>query len=328
MALIILPAAVHAAKPTTKLGIDNDAFTIDDKQTFLFGISYYGAQGASQDFITKDLDDMQKLNINWIRVWATWGAFDNDVTVVNEQGDPREPYFTRLQWLIAECDRRGMIADVTISRGNSVVGPPRLQSLQVHRKAVETLVTKLKPYRNWYLDLGNERNINDKRHVTMDELKILRDAAKKIDPARLITASFAGDIPTDQLRDYLLKVQVDFISPHRPRNAKSPNQTLEKSRDYLAEMKKLGKVIPLHYQEPFRRSFTKGWNPKAEDFITDARNARKGGAAGWCLHNGDQRHIEGAPIRRSFDMRQKRLFDQLDQEELKALKELSTFFTN
>lgn len=326
LTIVALSGIVSAVKPVTELSVEGDAFTVNGEKAFLFGISYYGALGARRDFITRDLDDMQKLGINWIRVWATWGAFDNDVTAVDKEGNPREPYFSRLQWLIAECDRRGIMVDVTISRGNSVVGPPRLQSLEVHRKAVETLVTKLKPFRNWYLDLGNERNIEDKRHITMDELKVLREAAKRIDPSRLITASRAGDIPTDELGDYLFKVQVDFLSPHRPRNAKSSVQTLNKSREYLAAMKDMGKVVPLHYQEPFRRSFTKGWNPSAQDFITDAQNAFQGGAAGWCLHNGDQRHISGAPIRRSFDMREKRLFEQLDEEEEKALGQLGEFF--
>ena len=41
-------------------------------------------------------------------------------------------------------------------------------------RAVETLVIALKPLRNWYLDLANERNINDKRHAGIEELKQLR----------------------------------------------------------------------------------------------------------------------------------------------------------
>ncbi len=327
--LLILAALLLAARPAaaTELGIDGHRFTLDGKPTFLLGLSYYGALGAPREFLRRDLDDMQKLGLNWIRVWATWGGFDNDVTAVNHQGKPREPYMARLQWLVAECDRRGMVVDVTLSRGNRVVGPPRLQSLQVHRRAVETILSTLKPHRNWYLDLGNERNINDKRFVGFDELKQLRAAARRADPQRLITASNAGDIQRADMRRYLVTAGVDFISPHRPRNARSPGQTEDRSRQYLAWMEQLGRVVPLHYQEPFRGGFTKGWNPTANDYVVDVQGAIQGGAAGWCLHNGDQRHEPQGKPRRSFDMRKMRLFEQLDDVEQDALRRIQRLFS-
>lgn len=312
----------------TELGVESARFTLDGKPTFLLGISYYGALGASEDFVRRDLDDMERLGINWIRVWATWAAFENDVTAFSNSGEPREPYFSRLEWLVAECDRRGIVVDVTLTRGNRVVGQPRIRSLASHRRAVETVVSKLESHRNWYLDLGNERNIRDKRFVSFDELVKLREAARRVDPRRLVTASHAGDVPLDDLEAYVTRVGVDFLSPHRPRNARSPGQTEERSRRYLREIGELGRVIPLHYQEPFRRGFTRGWEPTADDFVTDARAAAAGGAAGWCLHNGDQRRVPDQKPRRSFDMRKKRLFDQLDDVEREALDRLHTLLAD
>lgn len=325
--LVVVPISYANQTPTTTLGTEGAKFTINGKPTFLFGISYYGALGAPRQFITADLDDMQKLGINWLRVWATWAAFDNDIAAVDGKGAAREPYLSNLKWLIAECDKRGIIVDVTISRGNGITGGPRLQTLDTHRQAVETIVSATATYRNWYLDLGNERNIKDKRFVSFDDLRQLRDAAKRIDPARLITASHASDISREEMKNYLEKVRVDFISPHRPRDPGSPRQTENKSKEYLAWMKDLGHTIPLHYQEPFRRGFTEGWDPNSTDFVTDARGAAAGGAAGWCIHNGDSRHGPDGRPRRSFDMREKRLFDQLDAEETSALKSLSRIFT-
>jgi hypothetical protein len=52
----------------TELAIKGEQFTINGKPTFLLGISYYGALGASKDFIQRDLDDMQKYGFNWFRV--------------------------------------------------------------------------------------------------------------------------------------------------------------------------------------------------------------------------------------------------------------------
>src|SRR5262249_20998352 len=144
-------------KPATRLGIDGPRFTVNGKPVFLAGISYYAAVGAPEDFIRRDLKDVGRHGFNWVRVWATWAAFDNDVSGVDQEGKRREEFLGRLQRFVAECDRLGLAVDVTLSRGNGVTGPPRLQTLEAHRRAVETLVTALKPYRNWYLDLANER---------------------------------------------------------------------------------------------------------------------------------------------------------------------------
>src|SRR5205814_6045205 len=140
--------------------------------------------------------------------------------------------------------------------------------------------------------------------------------------ALLVTASHGGDISRTELREYLQAVELDFISPHRPRDAQSPGQTEAKTREYLAWMKDLGHVAPVHYQEPFRRGYGK-WNPMAEDFVTDLRAAVAGGAAGWCFHNGDERAAPEGQPRRSFDLREKRLFDQLDAEEREAIQQLA-----
>src|SRR5207244_4410083 len=103
----------------------------------------------------------------------------------------------------------------------------------------ETVVTALKPRRNWYLDLGNERNVQDKRFTSIDDLKQLRELARRLDAALLVTASDGGDVPKDELREYLETVKVDFISPHRPRDAQSPAQTEAKTKEYLAQMKQI-----------------------------------------------------------------------------------------
>jgi hypothetical protein len=320
---LLFPTSAVAAE----LAVRETRFVVGGKPTFLLGISYYGALGASPEVTRKDLDEMQRLGFNWIRVWATWGGFGNRVSAVDSDGKPREPFFSRLQALVADCDRRGMIVDVTLSRGNGVVGAPRLQTLASHRRAVETLLSGLKSRRNWYLDLGNERNIKDQRFVGFGELKDLRQAARRIDPARLVTASHAGDISGEDLRQYVETVGVDFLSPHRPRNPRSPGQTKAITEQYLERMKKLGRVVPVHYQEPFRRNFSRGWEPSAEDFLADAWAARDSGAAGWCFHNGDNRQAPDGRPRRSFDLQKERLFDQLDAVELEALEALHRAFS-
>src|SRR3954467_14740021 len=105
----------------TELGAKGTRFTINGQPTFLYGISYYAGLGASEEFARQDLDDMQRYGFNWIRVWATWAAFQNDLSAVNpEDGQPRQPFFDRLKLLVADCDRRGMIVDITLGRGDGI----------------------------------------------------------------------------------------------------------------------------------------------------------------------------------------------------------------
>src|SRR5262245_19089293 len=246
------PAAFQEPKdPTTRLTVKGTAFTLNGEPTFLLGISYYGGLGASDEAIKRDLADIKKHGFNWIRVWATWAAFENDVSVVDADGKPRDDYLKKLQLLVAEGDRQGIVVDVTLSRGNGVTGSPRLQTLEAHRRAVETIIGALKGRRNWYLDLGNERSIKDKRFVSIEDLKNLRELARKLDPDLLVTASHAGvDLTGDDLRDYIQTAGLDFISPHRPRNVDSPQQTEGKTKEYLAWMKEQRREVPVHYQEP------------------------------------------------------------------------------
>ncbi len=314
---LLVPRSGPADQPgdRTRLGIKGTEFTLNDRPTFLLGVSYYGALGASEEAIRQDLDEMQQRGFNWIRVWATWSAFDNDVSAVDVEGNSRKPFLDRLRRLVEGCDRRGMVVDVTLSRGNGVSGTPRLQSLEAHRRAVESIVTALKPQANWYLDLSNERNIRDRRYTDFADLRALRAAVRRLDPQRMVTASHAGDISRDELGEYLRTVEVDFLSPHRPRHAGSPRQTTAKAQELLAWMKDVGRTVPVHYQEPFRRGFSARWEPSAEDFAVDLSQALAGGAAGWCFHNGDQRERPDGQPRRSFDLRHRRLFEQLDDEE-------------
>ncbi len=305
--------------PKCVLGIEGTKFTVNGKAAFLHGISYYGALGAREDFIRQDLDDLQRFGFNWIRVWANWRAFEADAAAVDGEGRPIAEGMERLKRLVAECDRRGLIVDVTFSRGNGVTGPPRLQTLEAHRRAVESVATALQPWRNWYLDLSNERNIRDTRHSSFEDLRALRDVARQLSPRLLVTASQGGDISRDELRKYLEVAQVDFVTPHRPRDSKSPDQTAATTKQLFEWMKETGRVVPVHYQEPFRRGYG-NWNPKAEDFVRDLRAAMAGGATGWCFHNGDQRAAADGQPRRSFDLRERRLFDQLDDEERKAVE--------
>ena len=320
--VVSAPPGVLAANPAqghnTILGVEDAHFTVNNESAFLLGFSYYGALGAPEDFVRMDLSEFHAHGFNWLRVWATWGAYETNVSALTAAGLAREPYLARLKSLLAECDRLNMVVDVTLTRGKELTG------LKEHLAAVDTLVTTLKPFRNWYLDLGNERDVGDARHVSLAELKQLRNKVRELDPERLVTASFGGhDLSLADVSGALEVAGVDFLCPHRPRHRESPGETEAETRKTLRFMKEVGRIVPVHYQEPFRRGYT-AWEPVAADFMTDLRGALKGGAAGWCFHNGGQRTKPDEQPRRSFDLRAKRLLDQLDEEELKVVRSVKS----
>ncbi len=323
MACVLLPCGAQAADPkpaATHLGIEETRFTVNGRPVFLCGISLYGGLGATEERLRLDLDDAARFGLNWVRVWAVWAAYHHDVSAVDSRGMAREPYLGRLRRLVAECDRRGLIVDVTLTR-SSTGATAGLSGFEAHRRAVITLLEALRGHRNWYLDLANERNVADGRFVSFDELRELRQVVRKTDPSRLVTASHGGDISRSELREYLHTACVDFIALHRGRYEGTPRETESQTQSYLEWMQEEGRTVPVHYQEPFRRDYDR-WQPVAEDFVVDLRGALAGGAAGWCLHNGGNRDAADGQPRRSFDLTERRLFEQLDDQELAALAAL------
>lgn len=319
-ALLAAVVALSSGPRGPVLGIADTQFTLNGRPTFLLGISYYGGLGAPEGIVRQDLDTMKKHGFNWIRVWATWAVNDFDVSAVDAEGAPREPFMGRLVRLVDECGKRGMVADVTLSRGRSAIGGG-IPSYDSHRQAVRSIMTALRGRRNWYLDLANERDVRDARYVPTREVHDLRALARDLDPLVPVTASFGGhDLGEPYVREALIEAGLDFVAPHRPRHAGSPAETEKHTRECIAAMRRIGRLAPVHYQEPFRRGYG-DWQPTAADFLTDLRGAVRGGAAGWCLHNGSTRDGTVSKPWRSFDLREQGLFVQLDEQEMTVVRE-------
>jgi hypothetical protein len=286
----------------TRLGTQDCRFTVGGKPTFLLGISYYGALAAPGAFIEPDLEDMQRYGFNWLRVWVRWKG----TSAVDADGEAIEPYMSRLVRLVDLCEQRSMVVDVTFVRSNG-------------QEPLQAIAQALKPYRNVYIDLCNEHDI---QFVSFKEMKKRLDWVKEVDSERLVAASYwLYDTSRAALREYYVQVRPDILAPHLPRYQEAPQRTEEKTLDLLRMMPRLGETIPVHYQEPFRRGFRPDeWEPQVEDFLADLKGAIAGGAAGWCFHNGDQRdRPENRPYR-SFGMREQRLFDQFDEEDRRILE--------
>ncbi len=314
------PGALVARAATLGISADGRYFTLDGSETFLNGISYYGAQTISTPaFVTQDLDDMVACGFNWIRVWAYWTAINGeDVSVLTHDGYVRSTYMNRLKTLITECNNRGMMVDVSLNRdGAGTWVGARTQA--EHLNAVRTLATELLPYRNVYIDVANERDVQDGRFVSLSECGQLIDAIKVIDPARLCTASSKPGSQGD-LAEHRNVAHMDFITPHLCRDAGCAAQTVGTVKEFITWMSALGWRIPIHLQEPFRRGYG-SYEPTLEDFLRDCAGGKVADAAGWCFHNGDNH--DAYPYR-SFDMSNAygRMFAQFDSVELQVCNQM------
>lgn len=285
-------AASAAEAPAVTLGVTTDGrfFTLDGAATYLNGVSYYGSQSISTpSFVTQDLDDMVAGGFNWIRVWAFWEYPDpsENVSVMTQNGVVREPYMTRLKTLIAECNSRGMVVDVSLRHDTSSTRYP--SNLSQHLACVQTLAQHLLPYRNVYIDVSNERDVRDSRYVSLSDCGQLVSAIKAIDSGRLCTASGVPESQSE-LNEYRAVAHVDFITPHLGRNADDPAQTVNRVRECVTWMGNLGFRFPIHLQEPFRRGYSTTYDPVVEDYYRDCSGGKIAEAAGWCLHNGDNKY--------------------------------------
>jgi len=330
LALVLSPLpgrcldAAEAQKLGPVLGLSEDRrhFTLDGEPTFLLGVSYYGALGlGSSELVARDLDDMVASGFNWIRVWVFWDAGEENVSALTAEGEPREPYLSRFLSLVRECSKRGVILDCTLRRDSQSDRAPR--NLAQHLVCVRRIARELLPFRNVYIDVANERDVGDSRHVPMEEVGKLIAAIKGIDPQRLATGS---GVPhsAKELEAYAAVGRCDFIAPHLCRDEGCAAKTEGTVRRYGEWMREAGVRLPVHLQEPFRRGYGR-YEPSAEDFIRDAVGARRGGAAGWCLHNGSSRSRPAEPPFRSFLMNEKvgRLYDQWDDVEREVLSRLA-----
>jgi hypothetical protein len=294
-------------------------FTLDGKETFLTGASYYGALSAADpEYWEQDMHDMARDGLNWIRVWAYWklpGEDGKNVSAMKRDGSIREAWAKRLEDLVAMCDRLGFVVDVTLFREAKPdgVAPADFKS---HRRACVNIARRLLPYRNVYIDIANERDVGDARYVSLEECGKLIRAIKSVDPKRLCTAS-CRPVSAGQMKEILEVAEVDFITPHLCRDKGCPEKTEATVEEYHEWMKSAGKTVPVHLQEPFRRGYGR-YEPNTGDFLTDLKGAIEGGAAGWCFHNGAQ---QGQPPYRSFSLTASdgRLYKQLDDAEIEVM---------
>jgi hypothetical protein len=267
--------------------IKDGQFIQDGKPTFLLGLSYFDGLSAPPQVLESDLRYFGERGFNALRVWANWYTDFQPHTngLLESDGTVNPQMLNRLQRMIDAADKKGFVIKLTFSRD-----PMEKVPFSNYKDGILSVVKAIKNSPNVLLDLQNETDHCGKQgdpdclgHLSLAQVREIRNAIKEIEPDRIVTASWGGGDAEDY-KSFLEQTNVDFIATHGPPRKKD---WAEKT---AVEMKRarsqLSSEIPILFDEPSRCD--KGVDCKdrsaAQQFLSAAQNAKRSGAAGWFFH--------------------------------------------
>jgi len=156
------------------------------------------------------------------------------------------------------------------------------------------VTNELQTYRNIFIDIQNEFN-GRITHLDKEQVKRLRDAIKKADPRRLVTASLANEIGPEEVAEDTNELELDIVAWHESRNPWHYDTMDELTRRVKGVTNK-----PVYFGEPAYMDEGHG----VDHFIAAVTNAKKGGAAAWTLHT-----------QHGFDLADARFFEKISDAE-------------
>lgn len=305
------PKAVsHPAYPT--LALSGTDFTINGSPTFLLGVSYFDGY----NYHLSDLDRLRDEGFNLIRIWIGWSRSNPDFNgFFDEHGNWRSGAEARLLDLVDAASERGIVVDVTILSSTLVEPGGDFDDLDVAESVVRSTARALRHSTSIFYDVMNEHNNHDAAsHADMTRLVA---AARDEDPDGIIMYSsyHIWNNNTDSVIQSNINAEIDsgidLLTPHLNRTSEWATETQFRVEAIRAHLASIGQNIPVFLGEEHRRH----WNsvqPNQADFLTAARGALNGGAAGWILHT-----------EAGFNMSSSTLFDNLDSVELATVGALA-----
>ncbi len=182
LATFVIPAQGQVSGPA--ISVSGAALQIDGRPAFLTGVSIFDALGTVPPR-DADLDTLKNWGVNTVRVWAHWHE-----PIHQSDGTLSAAGRSRLLALVRRLQSRGLILELVLLRPGQLPGQPFpvFASEAARARAVETMTTELRPFRNVLFDLFNEHDHPD-GPITHAAARTLRDKVKAIDGARVVTIS-------------------------------------------------------------------------------------------------------------------------------------------
>jgi hypothetical protein len=321
IAAAFVVALPRAAQPPATIAVSGTAFHVDGRQTFLLGVSLFDALGSTPAS-DRDLDQLVAWGVGIVRVWAHWLE-----PIYQADGALTAQGRTRLLALSNRLRARGLVLELALLKPGQLPGQGSaiFPTEAARVRAVESITSALRDHRNVIFDLYNEHD-HPGGPISHATARVLRDAVKAIDPARLVTisstgghlvsaASQVGATEERNLREEAgtgaNEVGVDIVAPHFPRTDDWAAATGVRLAAVRAVLDKMGRKLPIYLNEERRSDDRVALEPAA---YRDAfAKARQGGAAAWLFHTNA-----------GFGLKQKPFLEALAPNERAALASLAT----
>jgi RHS repeat-associated protein len=297
------------------VAVDGDHFTVDGEARFLTFLSYFDAMRATD--IAGDFAFIrQQAAFDGVRIFANWWIytgtpatcpqpgtdtlFDDQGRIRGDNGDVLAPSsrLLRLIEVLRAAQTQGLIVDLTFTREN--VGGDL--TVDEYTTAIRRTAVLLREYRNVIFDIQNERdNGTSSQLLNYDQTRVIKEAIKAVDPARVVIASTSGGTPAAAsgavdnpagARGFNIRAEMDAIAYHDPRGAGWETRTTTVVQT-LRTMSPFP-LKPVYLQEPTRwrigtttacgTAETDSSDPVAANFRTALQNAKVAGAAAWTFH--------------------------------------------
>jgi hypothetical protein len=316
IALVVWKASAQGPATITIAGT---AFHVDGRQEFLLGVSLFDSLGSTppRDL---DLDTLRQWGVRIVRVWAHWHE-----PIYQADGALTAQGRSRLLALTERMRARGQILELALLRPGQLPGQgvAIFASAEARVRAVQAITTALRDYRNVIFDLYNEHD-HPGGPIPHADSRVLRDAVKAIDPARLVTISSTGghlisaasQIGPGEERNLREEagtgageVAVDIVAPHFPRSDDWAAATGTRVTALKGVLAKIGRPLPIYLNEERRTDDRVALEPAA--YQEAVAKARQAGAAAWLFHTAA-----------GFSLKQKPFLDALAPNERAALSAL------
>jgi len=276
-----------------RLSISGSRFAVGGAERWLAGISLFDALGPHPP-TDADLDAIGGWGVSIVRVWAHWHH-----PIYDAHGALHADGRARLLKLIDRLQARGLILELVLLRPGQLAGQPfaLFDTPAARVRAVREIAAALRPYRNALFDVYNE---HDHPHgpISHRDLRALRDAAKEVDPDRLLTVSSTEyhfldpkSVLNEQgranVRDEIGLADgaagVDILAVHPPFTPDWAEATAGRIGTLRAALRDLRRDVPIYVNEGPRARAGEPAIP-ADKYLVTATATRDAGAAAWVFH--------------------------------------------